>query len=326
MKFDINLPSEQLEMFFRIEADRMWNSRWRRFDSEVGILWEQRLGDLNRPDTVFKEAVASASGVVSPIYWNEGYETDFPILERNYTRRLFETWFVPNNTIIVLIGDTTLEEATRLTHEYFDRIPRGEETHDTLAVEPAPDHYVRVEMQTPHFGPAIDVRHRIPGVGHPDRPAVELLTEILGDPRGPVGEATVGRGIATSIASNTVVTHTNRFSFPATTNLVLHGTDVEALEHATVAALDDLRAVPIPEAAIAAAKKRRRAYWERRRLNWDDVAFDVGHYAIMDRWQTLFREMDALQEVTAAELQEAARKYLVKPNRILGVATRGPVQ
>ena len=46
----------------------------------------------------------------------------------------------------------------------------------------------------------------------------------------------------------------------------------------------------------------------------------------MDSWQTLFREMDALQEVTAEDLQEAARKYLVKPNRILGVATRGPVQ
>ena len=164
MKFDINLPSNKLEMFFRIEADRMVNSRWRRFDSEVGILWEQRLGDLNRPDTPFKEALASASGVVSPIYWNEGYDSDFPLLERNYTRRFYETWFVPNNTIIVLVGDTTLEEAERLTKKYFDRIPRGEETHDTLAVEPRPDRYLRVEMQTPNFGPAIDVRHRIPGV------------------------------------------------------------------------------------------------------------------------------------------------------------------
>jgi predicted Zn-dependent peptidase len=326
MKFDINLPSEKLEMFFRIEADRMVNSRWRRFDSEVDILWEQRLGDVNRPDTPFKEALASASGVVSPIYWNEGYRTDFPLLERNYTRRLYETWFVPNNTIIVLVGDTTLAEAERLTKKYFDRIPPSEETHDTLAVEPRPDHYVRVEMQTPHFGPAIDVRHRIPGVGHPDRPAVELLGEILGDRRGPVGEATVGKGLATSLSSNTVVTHTDRFSYPATLNLVAHGSDLDALERALIDAIDRLRTNLIPEDVIAAAKKRRRAHWQRRRLNWDDVAFDIGHYAIMDTWQTLFREMDALQEVTAAELREAARKYLVKTNRIVGIATREPVQ
>ncbi len=326
MKFDINLPSEKLEMFFRIEADRMVNSRWRRFDSEVGILWEQRLGDLNGADTVFKEAVASASGVVSPIYWNEGYETDFPILERNYTRRLYETWFVPNNTIIVLVGDTTLEEAERLTKKYFDRIPRSEETHDTFAVEPRPDHYVRVEMQTLHFGPALDIRHRIPGVGHPDRPAVELLGEILGDARGPIGAATVGEGLATSLASNTLVTHTNRFSFPATLNVVAHGSNLEALEPAIIGAMENLRTEQIADDVIRAAKKRRRAYWERRRLNWDDVAFDMGHYAIMDSWQTLFREMDALQEVTADELRATAKKYLAKTNRILGVATREPVQ
>ncbi len=326
MKFDINLPSNKLEMFFRIEADRMVNSRWRRFDSEVGILWEQRLGDLNRPDTPFKEALASASGVVSPIYWNEGYDSDFPLLERNYTRRFYETWFVPNNTIIVLVGDTTLDEAERLTEKYFDRIPRSQETHDTLAVEPRPDHYLRVEMQTPNFGPAIDVRHRIPGVGHPDRPAVELLGEILGDRKGPVGNATIGQGVATSLSSNTVVTHTNRFSFPATLNVVAHSDDLDALEPALIGALDQLRSTRIPESTIAAAKKRRRAYWQRRRLNWDNVAFDIGHYAIMDTWQTFFREMDELQEVTAAELQAAAQKYLVKTNRIVGIATREPVR
>jgi predicted Zn-dependent peptidase len=326
MKFDINLPTEQLELFFRIEADRMVNSQWRRFDSEVDILWEQRLGDVNRPDTLFKEALASASGVVSPIYWNEGYDTDFPILERNYTRRLFETWFVPNNTIIVLVGDTTLEQAKALTHKYFDRIPRGEETHDTLAIEPVPAHHVRVEMQTPNFGPAIDVRHRIPGVGHPDRPAVELLVEVLGDARGPIGAATIGKGLASRLTSNTVVTHTNRFSFPATMNLVVHGDDLGALEPVLVDALEALRDEPIEDSVIAAAKKRRRAYWERRRLNWDDIAFDIGHYAIMDSWQTFFREMDAVQEVTASKLQAAARKYLVKTNRIVGIATREPVQ
>ena len=184
------------------------------------------------------------------------------------------------------MGDTTLEEAERLTKKYFDRIPRSEETHDTFAVEPRPDHYVRVEMQTLHFGPALDIRHRIPGVGHPDRPAVELLGEILGDARGPIGAATVGEGLATSLASNTLVTHTNRFSFPATLNVVAHGSNLEALEPAIIGAMENLRTEQIADDVIRAAKKRRRAYWERRRLNWDDVAFDMGHYAIMDSWQT----------------------------------------
>lgn len=244
MKFDVNLPSNKLEMFFRIEADRMWNSRFRHFDSERWILWEQRLGDLNRPDVFFKEAVASASGVISPVYWNEGYESDFTLLSRDYTRALYEKWFVPNNMILVLIGDTDLETVRALAEKYFAALPRGDETHDTLAIEPPPDHLVRVEMETEHYGPVIDMRHRIPGVGHPERSTAELMSEIVGDPRGPVGRALIEEGLARTIASNTVVTHTDRFSFPGTANLVATATDaseLEALEQAMVAALEALK-------------------------------------------------------------------------------------
>jgi len=325
MKFDVNLPSNKLEMFFRVEADRMWNSRFRRFDSERWILWEQRLGDLNNPDTFFKEAVASASGVISPVYWNEGYESDFGLLSRDYTRELYEKWFVPNNTILVLIGDTDLETVRGLADKYFGKLPRGEETYDTLAIEPAPDHLVRVEMETDHFGPAIDMRHRIPGVGHPERATAELMSEILGDPRGPVGRTLIEQGLARSVASNTVVTHTDRFSFPGTANLVVHAVNegkLEELEHAMVQALEALKRGSLDESVISAAKKRRRLAWENRRLSWDQVAFDLGHYEIMDSWRTLFREMEAVQEVSVEELEAFASKYFVKNNRIVGVATR----
>jgi predicted Zn-dependent peptidase len=303
----------------------MANSQWRQFDAERMILWEQRLGDLGRADTEFRETLASATGAISPIYWNEGYATDFPLLDRHYTKRLYETWFVPNNTILVFVGDTTLAAVQRLAEQYFARIPRAAETHDTLAVEPPHHELIRVEMDTPRYGPAIDVRHRIPAIGHPDRAAVELLGEVAGDPAGPVGQATVGAGVALSLSSNTVVTHTDRFSVPSSLNIVARASSnerLEDLEAALVAAVEKLAAAPIDDAALAAAKKRRRTHWERRKLNWDDLAFDLGHYEIMSSWQTLFRELDAVQAVTAADLQRVAAKYFVRTNRVIGVARR----
>ena len=80
--------------------------------------------------------------------------------------------------------------------------------------------------------------------------------------------------------------------------------------------------MPIDGRTIELAKKRRRAYWERRRLDWDDVAFDLGHYEIMDSWKTLYREMDAVQKVTAEDLRRAAQKYFIESNRVIGVARR----
>ncbi len=326
MKFDINLPTEKLEIFFRVEADRMVNSQWRQFEPEAMILWEQRLGDLNGPSTPFRETLASVSGFISPIYWNEGYPTDFPLLDRHYTRHLYETWFIPNNTILVFVGDTTLAEIEPLAERYFGPMPRGAETHDTLAIEPAHEETIRVEMTTPHYGPVIDLRHRIPGVGHPDRPAVELLREVVGASAGPVGDATVGTGLARSISANTFVTHTDRFSFPGTLNIVVQAKrneELPALEKALLTAVEELSKTLIDARTIELAKKQRRAYWERRRLNWDDVAFDLGHYEIMDSWKTLYREMDGVQQVTAEDLRRAAEKYFIDSNRIIGVARRG---
>ncbi len=323
MKFDVNLPSEKIEMFFRVEADRMSNSIWRQFDAERMILWEQRLGDLGRPSTEFRETMASATGAISPIYWNEGYPTDFPLLERAYTRRLYDTWFIPNNTILVFVGDTTLAEVERLARSYFAAIPRGPETHDTLAVEPVHHELIRVEMSTKTYGPAIDVRHRIPGVGHPDRPAIELLAEIIADPDGPIGWPTLGAGLATSLSADTVVTHTDRFSFPSSLNIVERAASADAmapLEESLVAAVDALRSKPISDAVINRAKKRQRVTWERRKLNWDDLAFDLGHYEIMDSWRTLYRELNALQQLTAEDLRKVSEKYFVRTNRVIGLA------
>ena len=281
---------------------------------------------MNGPSTPFREALASVSGFISPIYWNEGYPSDFPSLDRHYTRHLYEKWFVPNNTILLFVGDTTLAEVEPLTERYFGSMPRATETHDTLAVEPAHEETIRVEMTTPHYGPLIDLRHRIPGVGHLDRPAVELLREIVGARDGPVGEATVEAGLATSISANTVVTHTDRFSFPGTLNIVVQAKrneELPALEKTLLASVEEISKTLIDARTIELAKKQRRVYWERRRLNWDDVAFDLGHYETMDSWKTLYREMDGVQQVTAEDLRRVAQKYFIDSNRIIGVARRG---
>ena len=89
-----------------------------------------------------------------------------------------------------------------------------------------------------------------------------------------------------------------------------------------VQALEAVKRGSLDETVIAAAKKRRRIAWEKRRLNWDQVAFDLGHYEIMDSWKTLCRVMEAVQEVSKAELEAAEKNYLVQHPRIVGLALR----
>ena len=66
MKFDIILPVERVDLFLRVEADRMSNTVFREFEQERMILVEQRLGDLNIPSTPYYEQMNALSGSYIP--------------------------------------------------------------------------------------------------------------------------------------------------------------------------------------------------------------------------------------------------------------------
>ena len=77
MNFDIILPVERVDLFLRVEADRMSNTVFREFEQERMILVEQRIGDLNNSSTPYYEQLNALSGIVHPVFWPEGYSTDF---------------------------------------------------------------------------------------------------------------------------------------------------------------------------------------------------------------------------------------------------------
>jgi len=138
MKFDINLPVERVEVFFRVEADRMVNSVFREFEQERMIVVEQRLGDLNRPYTPYHEALNDTQGRIHPVFWNEGYLPDFLQYTRHYEDALYREFFVANNTTLVFVGGVTLEDMIPLAERYFGWMPRAPEPTRIKALEPQP--------------------------------------------------------------------------------------------------------------------------------------------------------------------------------------------
>jgi hypothetical protein len=70
LEIDIDLPKENLELFFRLEADRMANAVLRGWEAQRFTVLEQILGGRQRPDDPrgrFHEVVNGVTGVVHPI-------------------------------------------------------------------------------------------------------------------------------------------------------------------------------------------------------------------------------------------------------------------
>ena len=326
MKFDINLPVERIDLFLRVEADRMTNTVFREFEQERMILVEQRFGDLNNPSTPYYEQMNALAGVVHPVFWPEGYPTDFYEYTRTSQRDLYREYFVVNNTTLVFIGGVSLEEMIPRVERYFGWMEAAPEPTRTPAVEPRPAAERRLVYRNDDIEPRVEFRYQIPGVGHPDRPVFDVLGEVAADR---LGEALAEEGIAGRVSVNTRVVHTSRFGVPGTINLEVILAD-EAQLDAAEAVLEDvvewLKEAPDAE-RVAHARKVLRTDWYRTARDADALAFEIGHFQTMDSWQTLPEYLERRDDTTPEDIARVAETHFVPDNRSVGVArsrTRRP--
>jgi predicted Zn-dependent peptidase len=322
MKFDVNLPEARVALFFRVEADRMRNSIFREFDEERMIVVEQRLGDLNRPTTPYYEAMNALVGVVHPVFWQEGFLTDFEQYTRRYQRALYEENFVPNNTTVVLIGGVTLEEMIPLVERYFGWMPRAPEPPRAKAVEPVPNGERRLIWRSERLEPRVEARFMIPGVGHPDRPHFDVLAEVV---EMEVADALRAAGVGGRVDANMRIVHASRFSVPGSLNVEVVLADEGRLgtaEQVLLTTLEGLKQRALPAERLVLAKKRLRTEWHRIALEPDRLAFEIGHFQIMDGWRTLVPYLETRERTTAEDLSRIARRYFVPDNRSIGIVRR----
>ncbi len=319
MKFDLDLPADRVELFLRVEADRMQNSVFRNFDAERMVLVEQRLGDLNRAETEFREAMNSLVGRASMVYVPEGYMNDFEQYTRRYERELYETYFVPNNTTLIFIGGVTLENMIPKVEKYFGHMQRAPEPARYQGREPLPSAEKRLTWRSDTLGPRVEVRYQIPGVGHPDRPLFDVLAEAF---EKQLQSVATESGIDGRVDINTRVVHTSRFGVPASINIELVLQDAAQAGNAEKVLLDELRRLAeatLSADAVALARKILRTDWYRTAADPNALAFEIGHFQVMDSWRTLEPYLEARDAATPEDLRRLAATYFIAKNRSVGV-------
>lgn len=331
LKIDIDLPKENLELFFRLEADRMVNAVLRGWEAQRFTVLEQILNGLSRPEIMFHNALDGATGQAHPVYIPDGgHPRDFAFYNRAAMLRMYDDYFVPNNATLALVGDITIDAARELGERYFGRVPPGPEAPARLDLEaePVPRGTIRVDWAEA-LDPRVVVRYRIPGVGHPDRPVFDTIAALVRGRFGAMGSRLTGRtSPSASVDADFRVIHTYRFGSPGAINFTAaaqRDEDLPAVEAAMLQSIADLRDGRIDPNALARARKALRLEWEQIRLDRGRLAVELGQFAIMDRWETLERYMAARQSASAEDIERVAREYFVPANLVVGTTRRAPV-
>lgn len=325
MRIEVDLPKNDLEMFFRLEADRMVNAVLRGFEAQRFTVYEQFL-NFNRPETGrFSEAFNGAMAVVHPIYLHPGGHTrDHAWWDRVSTLRIYDDYIVPNNATLALVGAISLEEVEALAAKYFGRLPRGPEppARMDMEAEPPPGGTVRLDWLEPLF-PQVTVRYRIPGAGHPDRPAFDVIARLLSGPDGTLAAALTGsRTGAVSWGANA-----SRTGSPARLSIQARAGQDEnlaAVEAALIEAVESLGQGEIDETKLARVRKQLRLDWEQVRAHRGNLASTIGDFSVTDEWWTLRSFFEQRETVTVEEIRRVADRYLVPWNRAIATTRRNP--
>ena len=310
-----NIAADKLDLVLRIEADRMRHLLLdaAEIDSERKVVMEERrMRSEDDPDGLVSEAMSSLAFVAHPYRWPIiGWMSDIARINRAELRAFYDTYYLPNNAIVVIAGDVRAPAALAMVRRHFAGVPRGPAPPPVTAVEPpAIDERRLVVRREQAQLPVVNIAWHVPNHTSPDAPALELLSTLLSSGRASrlyqklVYEKRMVLGAGGDYSYFSL--DPSLFWFYAAP---LPGQAPEAVEQALLAEIERLKQEVVPEEELARARNQIEAsfVWEQ-----DSVfsrASALGRFEMLGSWRLFDDYLPRLRAVTAADLQRVARTY-----------------
>ncbi len=185
-QYFFTIPAEDLDVALHVEAIRMkgilgTDSLW---DKERGAIEQEVAQDLSNPEYVFFTKLLDAMFKGTPYAHDAlGTRPSFDKTTGSMLQDFHKNWYVPNNAILVIVGDVVPEKALAEVKRLFEDIPSGK-------IPARPDfNFTNVKADTMNlttdlpYGLAV-ISYRFPGTNSPDYAAGQVLSDVLSSQRG----------------------------------------------------------------------------------------------------------------------------------------------
>jgi zinc protease len=320
------VPSNYLETVFWLEAERMANLGptldANRFNLErEAVRNEYRERVLNSPEISAGVAVIESlfpEGAYAPPLF--GYPSDIASATVDDLRRFYDTYYVPNNAILVVVGDFTTADARRKVEKHFGPIPRGKPV--VLPTSVTPFHgEKRLVTEHPSGMRGLWEVWRGAKSSSPDRPALLALSSILTQRLGRI--VTDERRVATVSPYSAAFDLQEAGIFQVAIRLTptASATMIEDVMDSVIASI---KANGVTEAEV----RRWVASYRMQMLNdmqsVTTIVSNIGDGALNAKNPLAFFDLaDRAQSVTPAEVQAAAQKYLTADRVVVSIIPTG---
>ena len=328
------VPSQYLPLVFWLEADRMATLRidQRTLDAEREVVKEERRWRYeNEPFGLLSELLYDYAYVSHPYKHTPiGSMADLEAASIEDVRAFFETYYVPENATLIVVGDFETDNALQMIEHYFGRVPKAPRpVPREIPREPAQQAERRVTLEADNWPlPAVVVAHHITYDGHPDAYPLHIASKVLSDGQSSrvFRRLVYDEQIAISAFGQGNITEDPNLFYAVA--IVGPGSTPEQAEAALIDELEQLKNEPITDQELQRSKNQFARDYVIGRFTNSQKAAHLAHAAVVhDDVTTADGEFDIFMNITKEDVRRVAQTYFTDQSRmVMTILPRGSLR
>lgn len=317
--YHVSLPSNKIELWARIEADRMTNPVFREFYSERNVVMEERRQRIeSEPAGLLYEEFLATAYIAHP-YRRPilGWPSDLKYLSLGYLELFFKRYHAPNNTVIAIVGDIDPAKTLKIINKYFGTIPHRYIHTSHVTQEPSQNGERRINIAS-DANPQIIIGYHKPEMPAFDDYVFDVIENILSKGRtSRLYKVLVEeKGIAETIhAANGIPgsKYPNLFVIFAKPRNPHTNAEVELSVYKE---FEKLKTVPVSDRDLEKNKNQLKMNFIRNLDSNMELASMVSYFeAIAGDYRYITDHIRIIEKITPDDIMRTAKKYLNPENR-----------
>jgi len=315
-----SMPSNRFELWAFMESERFRNPVQRQFYKERDVVFEERRMRIeSSPFGRLQEQFLSAAFMAHPYGFGTGigWPSDLHSFSASDADAFFHKYYVPSNMTIAIAGDINPAEAWPVIEKYFGQIPKAPAPEALRTVEP-PQTAERIVILREQSQPLYMEGYHRPATSDPDSATYDVLAMLLSSGRTSRLYKSLVRdqkiaAVAAGFNGNPGDKYPNLFTLYA---VPTPGHTPDEMAAAIHAELDKIKSDEISAEDLQSVKTRVKAGLIRQLTGNSGLALQFAIYqTIQGDWRELFREVERIDAVTAADVKRVANATFSDTNR-----------
>ncbi len=327
--YHYSLPANRLELWAYLESERFLHPVLREFYKERDVVIEERRmrtdsSPFGRLLEQFIESAFTAHPYHRPTV---GWMSDLNTFSATEAQTFFDTYYVPSNMTVAIVGDLKAEQAMPILEKYFGRLPGRPHPDETTTTEPPQNSERRVVLHDRSQPIYLEGYHR-PDYRSKDDAVFDAISDVMSDGRTSRLYRSLVRdkkiaSFSQGISGYPGVKYPHLFAFLA---VPLTGPTPQAMADALPAEIDRLKKEDVTDDELKMVKTRAKAGLIRGLADNSGLASQLATYeARYGDWRELFHSVDRIDQVTKVDIRRVANEVFTDTNRTVAIIETGGV-